>query len=93
MKVLKCPVHKINMEVRVAKGGKYKDQKFYVCPMYSDCKMSVKYDEYLEKVLHIKTISKSESKDKPLKFKELTLEEKLFNLKKQKEKIIRRKRL
>lgn len=93
MKVLKCPVHKFNMEVRVAKEGKYKGQKFYVCPMYSDCKMSVKYDEYSEKVLHIKTSSKSEGKDISIKFKELTSEDKLANLQHRKEELIRRKRI
>ncbi|MHB1334782.1 MAG: hypothetical protein ACYCXQ_02325 [Candidatus Humimicrobiaceae bacterium] len=93
MKVLKCPVHKFNMEVKIAKEGKYKGQKFYVCPMYSDCKMSVKYDEYSEKVLHIKTSSKPEGKNISPKFKELISEDKLANLQHRKGALIRRERL
>ena len=112
----KCPIHKINMVVKTAKGGKYEGQRFYVCPMYPNCKKNIRLDLYFDKTVHfdkpshIKTSSTSEGKNtSPEQEKSLerirnhkqdslkkisqTWEAKQTNLQKQKEALIRRKRI
>ena len=51
----KCPIHKTNMKLRIAKEGKYEGQIFYVCPIYPDCKMHIKYEDYLRVIYPLKT--------------------------------------
>ena len=51
----KCPIHKTNMKLRIAKEGKYEGQIFFVCPIYPDCKMHIKYEDYLRVIYPLKT--------------------------------------
>lgn len=54
MKIPKCPVHNIDMVVKIAKGGKYVGKYFYVCPM-SNCKMHTRYYLNLEGETNLET--------------------------------------